>query len=66
MSKDHGKRFIVIESQGSAIFGEGLTQIIVDKETGVNYIWRCQGSAVGLTLLLNEKGEPMTTSFYKK
>jgi hypothetical protein len=60
MSKDYGKRFVVTESQGNAIL-DGLVQILVDKETGVNYLWRHEGNAGGLTPLLDEEGKPVIT-----
>lgn len=36
-------------------------EIIVDKETGVNYLWVKSGYAGGLTPLLNRDGTPVIT-----
>lgn len=37
------------------------TLIIVDKETGVNYLWHKDGYSGGLTPLLDENGKPVVT-----
>ena len=50
MSKE--KRFIKVYSQSA-----GATEIFVDKETGVNYIFH----AGGLTVLLDKEGKPVIT-----
>ena len=55
MSDD--KRFEVVYKQGFA----GAFQIIVDKETGVNYIFYAQGYGAGLTVLLDSEGKPVVT-----
>lgn len=36
-------------------------EIWVDRETGVNYLWCHDGSAGGLTVLLDEDGKPVVT-----
>ena len=51
------KRFIKVYSQGA-----GSTEILVDKETGVNYLFHCSGYAGGLTVLLDSEGKPIVTS----
>lgn len=46
------------------IFTQGvvaLTEIWVDKETGVNYIFHTSGNAGGLTPLLNREGNPVVS-----
>lgn len=46
------------------IYRQGIvdvTEIWVDRETGVNYIWHSCGNAGGLTPLLGEDGEPVVT-----
>ena len=48
------KRFEKIYSQGA-----GSTQIWVDKETGVNYLFVQSGYAGGLTPLLDKNGKPV-------
>lgn len=50
-------RFVKVYSQGM-----GSTQIWVDKVTGVNYLWRADGYAGGLTPLLNRDGTPVITT----
>ncbi|WP_047998881.1 DUF6440 family protein [Lactiplantibacillus herbarum] len=37
------------------------TTIIIDKETGVNYLWHTDGYAGGLTVLVDENGKPIVT-----
>ena len=55
MAKD--KRFIKVYSQGA-----GSTEILVDKETGVNYLFHSSGYAGGLTVLVDSEGKPVVTS----
>jgi len=50
------KRFIKIYSQEM-----GSVTILVDKETGVNYLFTQSGYAGGLTPLLNRDGTPVIT-----
>ena len=54
MAKD--KRFIKIYSQDL-----GATEIWVDKETGVNYLFHSGGYSGGLTVLLDKDGKPVVT-----
>lgn len=54
MAKD--KRFKKIYSQDM-----GGTEIWVDKETGVNYLFHSSGYAGGLTVLLDKDGKPVIT-----
>ena len=54
MSKD--KRFERIYSQGLHSI-----EIWVDKETGVNYLFRASGYSGGLTVLLDKDGKPVIT-----
>ena len=51
------KRFKKVYSQGAL---EGV-EILVDTETGVNYMFRCSGYAGGLTVLLDANGKPIIT-----
>lgn len=55
MSKND--RFEKVYSQG--VFG--TMEIWVDKETGVNYIFRQSGNAGGMTPLLDRDGKPVVT-----
>ena len=51
------KRFLKTYSQDL-----GSTQILVDKKTGINYLFVQSGYAGGLTPLLNRDGTPVVTS----
>lgn len=55
MSKE--KRFEKIYSQGM-----GSMEIWVDKETGVNYLYRQSGYSGGMTVLLDKDGKPVITA----
>ncbi len=55
MSKD--KRFERVYSQGM-----GTMEIWVDKETGVNYLYRQSGYSGGMTVLLDKDGKPVISS----
>ncbi len=57
MSKE--KRFEVFEKEGSGLTFE--TKVVVDRETGVNYLFAKDGYAGGLTVLLDENGKPVIT-----
>ncbi len=48
-------RFEQIYSQGFS----NIMQIWVDKQTGVQYLWRASGYAGGLTPLLDRDGKPV-------
>ena len=37
------------------------TQILVDKQTGVNYLRHTEGYGGGLTVLLDKDGKPVVT-----
>ncbi len=39
----------------------GSTEIWVDKETGVNYLYHASGYAGGLTVLVDMDGNPIVT-----
>lgn len=51
------KRFEKVYSQGAL----EVIEILVDKETGVNYLFRQNGYAGGLTPLLDRDGKPVVT-----
>ncbi len=55
------KRFIKTEQQSGGFVDPG-TMVLVDKNTGVNYLFVCSGYAGGLTPLLNRDGTPVVTS----
>lgn len=50
------ERFIRVHSENM-----GCEQILVDKKTGVNYLFVQSGYAGGLTVLLNSDGRPVVT-----
>ena len=54
-------RFEVIYKDGSQISDEGFRQILVDKETGVNYLLWKSGYAGGITPLLDSDGKVIIT-----
>ena len=51
-------RFVKIYSQGIS----DVTQIWVDKETGVNYLFHAGGYAGGMTVLLDREGKPVVST----
>ena len=59
MAKDN--RFEKIYTQGM-----GAVEIWVDKETGVNYLYRQSGYSGGLTVLLDADGKPVVTPVESK
>ena len=54
-------RFEVILKEGSTLLESGQIMVLVDKETGVNYLWVKSGYAGGLTPLLEADGRPIIT-----
>ena len=54
------KRFIKVYSHGGG-FTDPYTSVLVDKETGVNYLFVQNGNGGGLTTLLNRDGTPVIT-----
>ena len=55
MAKD--KRFEIVYTQNM-----GALEIWVDKETGVNYLYRQSGYGGGMTVLLDKDGKPVISS----
>ncbi|MBR5565633.1 MAG: xylan 1,4-beta-xylosidase [Roseburia sp.] len=51
-------RFEKVYSQGTL----NVTEIWVDRETGVNYVFHASGYAGGLTPLLDRDGKPVVSS----
>ena len=51
------RRFEEVYSQGTLT----ITEIWVDRETGVNYLFHASGNAGGLTPLLDKVGRPVVT-----
>ncbi len=59
MNKD--ERFRKIYTQGAL----NVTEIWVDVETGINYMFHASGTAAGLTPLLDNEGKPIVTPIYE-
>ena len=57
---DNDNRFVKIYKENA--FGGNGFEIWVDKETGVNYLWRITGYGGGLTVLLDREGKPVITT----
>ena len=54
-------RFVVIRKEGSELRSAGLRQLLVDRETGVTYLFCKSGYGAGITPLLNPDGTPVIT-----
>lgn len=52
-------RFEVLVKEGSLPSDVGQVIILIDKETGVQYLWVKSGYAGGLTPLLGADGKPL-------
>lgn len=52
-------RFDIMEREGLGLMTDAV--VIVDKETGVNYLYVCRGYGGGLTPLLDKEGKPIIT-----
>ena len=50
------KRFIKVHSESF-----GSIEVFVDRQTGVNYIFKASGYAGGLSPLLDAEGKPIVT-----
>lgn len=55
------KRFINVYNQSTFTTG---TDIIVDRETGANYLYYTNGTGGGLTVLLDREGKPIITTVF--
>lgn len=58
MAKKEDKRFIVVEKQSGFSIG---TYVLVDRVTGVNYLYANSGYGGGLTVLVDAEGKPIVT-----
>ena len=54
-------RFEVVLQEGAQLKDDGLRQILVDTETGVNYLVWKSGYAGGITPLLDAQGNVVVT-----
>ena len=53
-----------VEDRFEKIYSQGKVSVIeiwVDKQTGVNYLFRRDGYGGGLTVLVDENGKPVIT-----
>ena len=57
------KRFEFQKPEKESLLTDAL--VIVDKETGVNYLFHSNGNAGGLTPLLNRDGTPVITTVFE-
>ena len=53
-------RFVCTEVSGGA-FDAFQARVLVDRKTGVNYLWTVAGYAGGLTVLLDRNGNPVVS-----
>ena len=60
MKPIRSKRFICTEISGGAFEGT-QSRVLVDRKTGVNYLWTASGYAGGLTVLVDAEGKPIIT-----
>ena len=58
-----GDLYVIAHFQSG--FTDNLMQIWVDRETGVNYLFRRDGNAAGLTVLLDKDGKVVVTPVEK-
>ena len=60
MKPEKSNRFVCTEVSGGA-FDAVTARVLVDRKTGVNYLWTASGYAGGLTVLLDAEGNPIVT-----
>ena len=60
MAEKKEKRFLRVHAEGGG-FSSPATYILVDKETGVNYLYAASGYGGGLTVLVDANGQPIVT-----
>lgn len=60
MKPNKTKRFICTEISGSA-FDPVQCRVLVDRLTGVNYLFSASGYSGGMTVLLDAEGKPVVT-----
>ena len=57
MGKKKEKRFEIVHTESSKAFSG--TMILIDKQTGVHYLYVASGYGGGLTALLDSDGKPI-------
>ena len=60
MAEKKEKRFVKVYSDGGGFSGPA-TYILVDRQTGVNYLYAAGSYGGGVTPLLNRDGTPIVT-----
>ena len=60
------ERFVKTYSYSEGIANVVITKILVDTETGVNYVFHRDGYSGGLTPLLDKDGKPVVTPIENK
>ncbi len=55
-------RFTVKHKEGAQLMDSGLMQVIVDRETGVNYLFVKSGTTGGITVLVDADGKPIVSA----
>lgn len=60
---DKDNRFEVIHKEGGAF--SSVRQILLDRDTGVQYLMVSSGYGIALTPLLDKDGKPMVEDRYK-
>lgn len=60
MKPEKTNRFICTEISGG-VFDTTQQRVLVDRKTGVNYLWTASGYAGGLTVLVDAEGKPIVT-----
>ena len=60
MAEKKEKRFVKVHNESGGFAGPQTT-ILVDRKTGVNYLFVQNGYGGGLTVLLNRDGTPVIT-----
>ena len=60
MKPNKTNRFICTEVSGGA-FEAVQARVLVDRKTGVNYLFAASGYSGGLTVLLDTDGKPVVT-----
>lgn len=55
-------RFVVKQKEGAQLTDSGLMQVIVDRETGVNYLFVKSGTTGGITVLVDAEGRPIVSA----
>ena len=54
-------RFTVVHKEGNSLSNSGYRQLLVDRQTGVTYLFISAGYGAGLTPLLDQHGNPVIT-----